>query len=402
MSKKILAVIYIISVFSIIRPDAVFGCHSTCILPNYKCNGDVCLEKTTRECAGDSTCKKGELYPLNLCLAPVPGEDTVCFATTDSKLAVESTEEDIPLIFTSIEEDLQVRKPLLGISIPGLKLSEAKSQIDQDGYLYLPWIGEYITGIYNFGLGVASIVAVIMIIVQGFRIIASAGGEEKMNAYKRIGQIVAGMIILWGSYAILWNINPDLVTFKAFKIKYVEPEPLPFFSEPDSVEGEPPGELVVASGDNILNPQNQKISKELLSAVLEAARSLKTQGIQLAITSGIRDINKQIELIKINCQNPPGSTSCNARPGKPPTCILRNNDPKNCPHTTGRAIDAWGFKDGQQCVKMKECKTDKNSDPCHANPCQAAVITAMKQAGFCNLNSEAWHFEKPKMSGNCE
>ena len=62
--------------------------------------------------------------------------------------------------------------------------------------------------------------------MQGARVIISAGGEEKNAAYKRILQAVVGLFICWGSYAILYNINPDLVQFKALKVKYIERIPL--------------------------------------------------------------------------------------------------------------------------------------------------------------------------------
>ena len=88
--------------------------------------------------------------------------------------------------------------------------------------MHIPWIGQYLRAVYNFSLGVVSIVAVVMLILQGLTIIASGGGERKTAAYKKILQILIGLTIVWGSYAILYNINPSLVQFKSFKVKVIE------------------------------------------------------------------------------------------------------------------------------------------------------------------------------------
>lgn len=124
---------------------------------------------------------------------------------------------------TTIEGELQIKKPILGINIPQLDFSNASQNIDEEGYLHLPWIGEYIAAIYKFAMVVVSILAVIMIILSGARMMVSAGGEEKNAAVKRLGQALVGLVICWGSYAILYNINPALVEFQALKVKYVEP-----------------------------------------------------------------------------------------------------------------------------------------------------------------------------------
>jgi hypothetical protein len=60
---------------------------------------------------------------------------------------------------------------------------------------------------------------VVMIIREGVRIITSAGGDGKVEGYKNIGRIVAGLFLAWGSYVILYNVNSDLIAFKPLRIK---------------------------------------------------------------------------------------------------------------------------------------------------------------------------------------
>ncbi|OGH93486.1 MAG: hypothetical protein A2534_02455 [Candidatus Magasanikbacteria bacterium RIFOXYD2_FULL_39_9] len=121
------------------------------------------------------------------------------------------------------EFDLKAKKPLLEIDIPGLHFSNVVSTSNELGtYYYIPWIPELISALYNFSIGIVSIVAVIMIIVQGVHIIASRGGEGKSASYKKIGQALIGLLIAWGSFAILYNINPATTEFNALKVKTVD------------------------------------------------------------------------------------------------------------------------------------------------------------------------------------
>ncbi len=115
---------------------------------------------------------------------------------------------------------------VLGIKIPNLKFSAPPTEVDSEGNIYLPWIGEYLKAVYDFALVAISIVAVVVLIIQGARIIISAGGPEKSAAYKGIAGAVIGLFIAWGSYAILYSINPDLTQFTSLKILFIPEDPL--------------------------------------------------------------------------------------------------------------------------------------------------------------------------------
>ncbi len=118
----------------------------------------------------------------------------------------------------------QLKPPELEVRIPGVTFSDVAETLDENGNISTPFIGEYISGVYKFAMVVASVLAVIMIIVQGVRIIMSGGGEEQVHSYQNIFRIVIGLCLVWGSYFILYTINPDLVNFKILKIKYVAPQ----------------------------------------------------------------------------------------------------------------------------------------------------------------------------------
>jgi hypothetical protein len=110
----------------------------------------------------------------------------------------------------------------LEIIIPNLKFSEVSNTVDENGNIHFPWIGEYLKAVYRFGVSIASILGVVMIIREGLRIVLSAGGEEKVTGYKHIGRVCMGLCLAWFSYVILFNINSDLVSFQALKIKLVD------------------------------------------------------------------------------------------------------------------------------------------------------------------------------------
>lgn len=139
---------------------------------------------------------------------------------------------DAPATQARLMEEVKTFKPGLEIRLPGLTFSDLGKNIDSEGYLHIPWIGEFIRAVYNFGLVIISIVAVVMIIMQGAKIVVS-GGESKVEGYKKIGQVAVGLVIAWGSFAILYTINPALVEFQSLRVKYIVPLAMPDYAEGD-------------------------------------------------------------------------------------------------------------------------------------------------------------------------
>jgi len=114
--------------------------------------------------------------------------------------------------------------PELQISIPGLTLtpsSSIKYTSNSDGsyYVEIPWLSEYLSAIYNYGLSIAGILAAIVLMGGGLFWLISGGDTSKITQAKEliIGS-VTGIIILFSSYIILIQINPNLVKFKPITI----------------------------------------------------------------------------------------------------------------------------------------------------------------------------------------
>lgn len=116
-------------------------------------------------------------------------------------------------------------KPILEIKIPTLQpfTTEGLEKPDAEGNIYFPFIGQYIVGIYKWLLLIAGIVATIMIILGGFTYLTSGGNATRAGEGKeRIGSAIFGLILLLGSYMLLYLINPGLVEFRSLKIKIME------------------------------------------------------------------------------------------------------------------------------------------------------------------------------------
>ncbi len=189
---------------------------SDCVFNPFSCKETSCGEyictKSEDACAIDDQCKaKVQGIGNAVC------KDGYCYYNA---LAQNSRGA------TSNMSNIQLKKPTLRINIPGTDFTDIASTLDDEGYIYLPWIGEYIVAIYKYSMVIGSIIAAVMIVMQGFQIVTSAGGESKSEAYSRIMSIVIGLVLLWASYFVLYTINPDLVTFKSLKIKYIEREEL--------------------------------------------------------------------------------------------------------------------------------------------------------------------------------
>jgi len=195
--------------------------------------------------ADDWTCKDGAdmTWDLNYCLhntdvnktqSPIPPTEASWIDKLfDSGAAVQQTINEL--------QDIAMQSPKPVIKLPGLEFSEPKAIQEEDGgaYLLIPFLGEYIAAGYKYGVAIASIIAVGMIINAGFGIAISGGNSEKINHSKtRIVQAATGLLIAVGSYVLLYTINPNLVEFKSFKVPYIEGSPITEIV-PTYAEGEP-------------------------------------------------------------------------------------------------------------------------------------------------------------------
>ncbi len=132
-------------------------------------------------------------------------------------------------------QDDQPRFPIpdLQIQIPGIAniLTDAVptscpdnySDVNSQGCLSFPWIGEYISSLYIFGVYAATIAASIVIMVGGFLWLTAGGNTAQIGSAKSyISGALLGLLLMLGSYTVLRLVNPNLVEFTALRIPVLQ------------------------------------------------------------------------------------------------------------------------------------------------------------------------------------
>lgn len=115
--------------------------------------------------------------------------------------------------------------PELQIQIDGVEFSEVNCDVSEDGKTscQVPWIAQYIKGIYQYAISIGGILAAIVLMAGGIFWLISAGSADRINKAKSLisGSLI-GLFILLTSYVILYEINPNLVQFKKIEIGKID------------------------------------------------------------------------------------------------------------------------------------------------------------------------------------
>jgi hypothetical protein len=275
------------------------------------------------------------------------------------------------------------------------------------------FLAEYINAVYGWILGAAALVAVVMMMIGGLQYTLSRGKPKYIEKAKtRITNAITGMVLLLAAFNIAYLIDPRLTDLEEIGVTNVEGiEYFPPDGEDTNVTPNVTlsGTTVPITGAHITAgcQEGCAIDADVLSALQTAATSFHSvTGKNVVIASATRSLSKQAALFYNNCILTGGVCSpatCNASSGvvtksgsrwkltgsyanetSGTAIVAALSNPANaaygnCPHTSGIALDAW-------------CD-DGGSNYRHDPACQGQLITAMVNAGFCRLSSEAWHFE---------
>jgi len=104
----------------------------------------------------------------------------------------------------------------LGFCMP---VGQSETAVNFGGKQVFTHFGDFVKWIYKYGVQVAGILAVVMIIVAGFGWVTSGGSPEKItSAKKKIGGAMMGLFLAVMSYFILNLVNPYLVNLRMPKI----------------------------------------------------------------------------------------------------------------------------------------------------------------------------------------
>lgn len=91
-------------------------------------------------------------------------------------------------------------------------------------------IAEYIILIYKYLLGIAGILATIVVVVAGVLWLTAGGNTQQITTAKSyISNVLVGLILLFGAHFLLQTINPALIRLELPPIRMLRQ--LPFFGE---------------------------------------------------------------------------------------------------------------------------------------------------------------------------
>ncbi len=112
--------------------------------------------------------------------------------------------------------------PVLSLNIPTVRLTNIVIVNEAGGVktVDIPWIAQYITGVYSYAVGIAGMVAGVMFVIGGFQYLTAGGDASKVTSAKeRIKDAVIGLLLVIGAYVILATINPTLVSNPDIRIR---------------------------------------------------------------------------------------------------------------------------------------------------------------------------------------
>jgi cell wall-associated NlpC family hydrolase len=111
--------------------------------------------------------------------------------------------------------------PVLSVNIPDVSFSQVA---ENSGTLEINFIGEYISGVYKYLVGIAATLATVMVIIAGAQYVAAAGGSAEMGkAKERIKNAVTGFVLLMFVVLLLYVVNPRLTFFEGLQIEQIDP-----------------------------------------------------------------------------------------------------------------------------------------------------------------------------------
>ena len=146
-------------------------------------------------------------------LAQTPAAST---PAATSPNATESTEQAEPQ-----QTPFRPISPRPTVPIPGVTFTPA---VENNGLIEIPYLAQYISGIYRLSVGLGAILAAIMLVYGGFRYMLAASLSGVQDGKTIIQDALIGLVVLLSSYLILKTINPALVVMNPIRVSRIREE----------------------------------------------------------------------------------------------------------------------------------------------------------------------------------
>jgi hypothetical protein len=300
--------------------------------------------------------------------------------------------------------------PKIPLNIPTVSVPDFMKVTQANGFIYIPFISVFLVGAYKLGIGIAAILAVIMIMAGGFIWIAAAGDAGRIGQAKTmISGAVVGLVLTVGSYVALQTINPNLVSFSALKIPILSTDTIDMGEDPSDIStaapsgpitaptwnaqtfscsaaNQPagvadPGSLVPINCTEGLSASGLQGTPALKEALCKAGVAANKDGYTIVATSTYRTFQKQVELWCGSCAT--NHPDVNQRKTY---CAV----PGGSVHGLGNAVDvSLKNSQGTQVITAGSSKAQCKADPAEVT----RIANYMEDAGFVRYQNEIWHFE---------
>ncbi len=80
-------------------------------------------------------------------------------------------------------------------------------------------MSDYIIIVFNYGVGVAGLIATVMFMVGGFQYLTAGTSDRTSKGKERIKNAIVGMLLVFGAMLILRTVNPDTLKLQMPKIE---------------------------------------------------------------------------------------------------------------------------------------------------------------------------------------
>ena len=415
--------------FQSVQAATCCNCH-----PNGNATINICLTDGAATCTdiitksknpalADFTCDSSPLDSTTTC-KPISSGDASAKCTqgpTDATGYTSDASKNGASPLTKVEPII----PALGVDINGIKFSN--NLVEKDGDVYIPFLGEYIAGVYKYLIGITVISAALMMIYGGFLWIIGASITSITKGKKIITDAVIGLVLVFGTYTILNMLNPATVTLQTLRFPIVAhqdwtaDEGVAASSGGSSSGGSsklpericaslsdcrkycicpaghiddlPAGKGMASPNELFAIPQNQPgitgtglLKKEAINALLKAGKIAQAKSggpYTIRILNTYRPLADQVTIAcgAICSDNP----KINAKLGK--TIAF----PGGSLHGSGVAMDIALFKGDKALTTINTKLETQEKESTKENT--ELLQSIMTEAGWYRYCVEVWHFE---------
>ncbi len=120
----------------------------------------------------------------------------------------------------STSSQFQSITPQLGVQIPGLVFSPARKE---GGFVYIPFLAQYIAALERYAVALASIAAVIMIVYGGMLYLLGSAVQDTSTGKQIILDAITGLVLTLCAYLILSTVNPNTLDLQEIRLGFINP-----------------------------------------------------------------------------------------------------------------------------------------------------------------------------------